>query len=289
MVGLHLRTQVLGKTRLALAHPQNHWWHTTLYLTARGLTTAVMPHANGPLEIELDFIDHLLIARTDAAVETLPLQAGSTAHFYHEYRRVLAALRRDVTLWTMPVEIPDPIRFTEDQRKLSYDRDAVASFFVGLVEADDMLKAFRTDFLGKCSPSHFWWGSFVLACTRFSGRRAPPHPGGIPNLSDRVTREAYSHECYSAGWWPGTPGGLIQEPSFYAYAYPEPTGCATAPVRPGVARYEMTMREWVLPHQAAAAMPDARAGVAEFLQHTYDTVARLGAWSKELTRSQTVT
>lgn len=284
-VGLHLRTQILGKTRLALAHPENHWWHTTLYVTPRGLTTSMMPHVEGPVEIELDFVDHLLVFRTDTAVETMRLQAGTTAEFYAEYQRVLNSMRRNVKLWPMPVEMADPVRFTDDQRRLPYDSGAVESFFHGLREADDMLKQFRSEFLGKCSPSHFWWGSFDHASTRFSGRRAPLHPGGVPNLSDYVTREAYSHECYSAGWWPGTPGGLVQEPAFYAYAYPEPAGCDTAPVRPDGARYEPAMREWLLPHRAVAAMPDARAGVMEFLRNTYDTVARLGEWSPELVRS----
>lgn len=284
MVGLQLRTQILGKTRLALAHPVNHWWHTTLYVTPHGMTTAVMPHANGPLEIELNFFDHQLIARTDTHAETLPLRAEPVAEFYRKYQQLLRTLHRDVELWPMPVEMSDAVRFTADHRSLPYDGEAVKTFFYGLLEADDMLKQFRSDFIGKCSPSHFWWGSFDLACTRFSGRRAPPHPGGIPNLSDRVTREAYSHECYSAGWWPGTPGGLIQEPAFYAYAYPEPDGCATAPVRPKGARYELPMREWLLPHASVAEAADAHAHVHEFLQNTYDTVARLGDWSRELVR-----
>lgn len=284
--GLQLRTQIVGKTRLALAPSQNHWWHVTLYVTARGLTTSVMEHAGIGVEIEFDFIaDELIARRSDGAVRSLPLRAQSIAEFYRDYVAMLRALDIAVTLWPMPVEIADPIPFTEDRRALPYDRAAVEQFFGDLLEADAVLKEFRSDFLGKCSPSHFWWGSFDLACTRFSGRAAPPHPGGIPNLADFVTREAYSHECFSTGWWPGTPGGLVQEPAFYAYAYPEPAGCDVAPVRPAGARYESAMREWIMPHAEVRASDDPHACAREFLQHAYDTVAGLGSWDPQLVRA----
>jgi hypothetical protein len=284
-LGLHLRTQIIGKTRLALAPMENHWWHTTLYVTARGLGTSAMPYTNGALEIDLDFIDHVVIFRTsDGKTLTLPLKAQAIAEFYHDYVAILRSLDIDVKLWPMPSELANPVRFTDDHRQLPYDRDAVERFYRIMVRVDRVLTQFRGQFLGKCSPSHFWWGGFDHACTRFSGRRAPVHPGGIPNLADFVTREAYSHECISAGWWPGTSGGPQPEPAFYAYAYPEPPGCATAPVRPQAARYDTILREWILTHDAVIAVDDPDAYVLEFLQHTYDTASRLGSWSTELVR-----
>ena len=284
-MALHLRSQIVGKTRLALAPLQNHWWHTTLYVSARGLTTSAMPHDDGNLEIELNLLDHQLEVRTsDGTSRALPLRTQPVAEFFDEYSALLRSLNVDVRVWPMPVEIPDPVRFTDDRRSLPYDRAAVERFFRMLMQADRALQQFRSGFLGKCSPSHFWWGSFDHACTRFSGRRAPTHPGGVPNLADFVTREAYSHECISAGWWPGTPGGPIEEPSFYAYAYPEPPGCADVPVRPTAARYDSALREWVLPHRALLTSNDPDALVQEFLAFAYGTAARLGRWSEELTR-----
>lgn len=285
--GLQLRSQIIGKTRLALAPMENHWWQAALYVTARGLGTSPMPYGGRSVELELDFVDHALVARTsEGAVRTLPLRAQSMAEFHAEYMAMLHALDIDVRVWPMPVEMPDPIRFTDDHRPLPYDRAAVERFFHMLSAADAALKRFRSSFLGKCSPSHFWWGSFDHACTRFSGRRAPPHPGGVPNLADFVTREAYSHECISAGWWPGTPGTPVEEPAFYAYAYPEPPGCPDVTVRPAGARYDMTLREWVLPQRALSGSSDPDALIQEFLHFTYDTAARLGAWSEELVRPE---
>jgi hypothetical protein len=282
---LHLRTQIIGKTRLALAPTQNHWWHATLYVTARGLTTSPMPYDERSLEIDLDFIDHSLNMRTsDGATRTLPLRAQTIAAFFSEYMALLRSLDIEVRIWPQTVEIAEPTRFPDDHRSMPYDRPAVERFFRMLLEADRALKQFRSDFLGKCSPSHFWWGSFDLSCTRFSGRAAPPHPGGIPQLADFVTREAYSHACISAGWWPGTPGGAVEEPSFYAYAYPEPPGCGDVPVQPGAARYDRSLHEWILPHRAVFPVDDPDALVQEFLQFTYGTASRLGAWSPELVR-----
>ncbi|HEY0809063.1 MAG TPA: DUF5996 family protein, partial [Longimicrobiales bacterium] len=179
-----------------------------------------------------------------------------------------------------------PIAFPDDHRELSYDHDAVQRCFEVLVHVDELFKEFRGKFLGKCSPSHFWWGSFDLACTRFSGRRAPPHPGGIPNLADFVTREVYSHECISAGWWPGTPGGPVQEPAFYAYAYPEPNGCSVAPIEPSTARYDATLHEWILPYASVLASDHPEQLVHEFLQSTYDVASRLGSWGPDLVRTR---
>jgi hypothetical protein len=283
--GLQLRSQIIGKTRLALAPMQNHWWQTTLYLTSRGLGTSPMPYDTRSFEVDLDFIDHAVIVRTsDGDTRTLPLRPQTIAEFLVEYHAMLRSLDIEVRLWPMPVEVADPIRFTDDHRPLPYDRAAVERFFDMLSQADGAMKRFRSSFLGKCSPSHFWWGSFDLSCTRFSGRAAPPHPGGIPNLADYVTREAYSHECISAGWWPGTLGGPVEEPSFYAYAYPEPAGCDVVPVTPAGARYDTTLREWILPHRAVLMADDPDALMQEFLEFTYDTAARLGSWSSELVR-----
>jgi len=231
---LHLWTQIVGKTRLTLAPMQNHWWQVALYVTSRGLGTSPVPYRERTFEVDFDFLDHRLIARTsDGATRTLPLVARSVADFYREYLALLRSLDLDVRIRAVPTEIAEAIPFLDDRAHASYDADAAQRCWRVLVQADRVLKAFRGRFLGKCSPVHFWWGSFDLACTRFSGRRAPPHPGGIPNVPDYVTREAYSHECISAGWWPG--GGAVAAPAFYAYAYPEPPGCPEAPVRPAAA------------------------------------------------------
>jgi hypothetical protein len=283
--GLQLRTQIVGKTRLALAPMQNHWWHTTLYVTARGLGTSPMPYGARNLEIDFDFIDHVLLFRSsDGAVRTLALRPQSIAEFFRDYMAVLQSLEINVPIWPVPVESAGPIPFPDDHGHSAYDRAAVQRFFRVLLQVDRVLKAFRSRFLGKSSPAHFWWGSFDMACTRFSGRPAPPHPGGIPNLADYVTREAYSHECISAGWWPGTPGGPVQEPAFYAYAYPEPPGCAEAPVRPASARYDTVLRDWILPHEDVIRADDPDALVFEFLQATYDIASELGSWSRDFER-----
>ncbi|HUK22532.1 MAG TPA: DUF5996 family protein [Gemmatimonadales bacterium] len=283
---LHLLTQIVGKTRLALAPPQNHWWHVTLYLTSRGLTTSPMPYRDRNVEIEFDFIDQQLVGRTsDGLVRTLPLVAQPVAEVYRAYRKLLDALGISVHIWTRPQESAGTIPFEQDTTHTAYDGAAAARCWRVLAEADRLLKQFRGRFLGKSSPSHFWWGSFDLACTRFSGAKAPPHPGGIPNLSDRVTREAYSHACISAGFWPGSMGTPVAEPAFYAYAYPEPAGCAEAPISPGTGRYDVNFREWILPYDAARATPDPRQTVLDFFESTYETAARLAQWDRALERS----
>ena len=278
---LHRWTQMVGKTRLALAPMQNHWWQVALYVTARGLATSSMPLGEGALEIDFDFIDSVLVARTsDGATATLPLESRTTADFYAEYRAMLRSLGVEVRIWPMPSEIPDPVPFTGDRVPRSYDPEAARRFGQLLVQADRVMKEFRGGFIGKCSPVHFWWGGFDLACTRFSGRVAPPHPGGIPNLPDRVTREAYSHECISAGWWPGGGSLPVREPVFYAYAYPEPAGCPEARVRPAAAYYHDAMREWILPYEAVRQAPDRDAALSEFLHSTYEAAAGLGRWDR---------
>ncbi len=278
---LHRWVQMVGKTRLALAPMQNHWWQVTLYLTARGLGTSPIPSDERSFEIELDFLDHRLLMRTsDAAMQSIPLAPRPVADFYREYLGMLAALGVEARIWPVPVEIADRTPFTADRVHASYDADAAQRCWRILAHTDRVLKQFRGRFLGKSSPSHFWWGSFDLSCTRFSGRRAPLHPGGVPNSPDYVTHEAYSHECISAGWWPGSEGGPVAEPAFYAYAYPEPAGFSDALVRPAAASYQPAMREWILPYEAVRAARDPEAALLEFLQSTYEAAAERGGWDR---------
>ena len=278
---LQLWTQIVGKTRLALAPMQNHWWQVVLYVTARGLGTSPIPHAERTFEVDFDFVDHRLLVRTsDGKRETLPLVPQTVADFYGRYLDLLRSLGIGLKIRPIPNEVPNPLPFDKDDVHRSYDPDAARRFWRALVQADRVLKEFRGRFLGKCSPVHFWWGSFDLACTRFSGRAAPLHPGGLPNLPDWVTREAYSHECISAGFWPGNGGGPVREPAFYAYAYPEPPGCPQAAIRPAEASYHPVLREWILPYAAVhrAHSPDAL--LLDFLVSTYETAARLGGWDQ---------
>jgi hypothetical protein len=280
---LHLWSQIVGKTRLALAPMQNHWWQVALYLTSRGLGGTPLPHGDGTVDIDFDFIDHRLeVRRSDGATRSLALRPMAVADFFAEYRALLGGLGIDARIRPMPAEIPDAIPFDRDRTHASYDADAAQRCWRALVQADRVLRAFRGRFLGKCSPVHFWWGGFDLSCTRFSGRTAPPHPGGIPNLPDWITREAYSHECISAGWWPG--GGSLEEAAFYAYAYPEPTGLPQATVRPAAACYHPALREFILPYQAVRGSSDPDATLMEFLQSTYDAAAGLARWDRALER-----
>lgn len=278
---LHRWTQIVGKTRLALSPPENHWWHTTLRVTPRGLATPAMPADGRAVDIELDLLGHRLVARTsDGETTSFALEPMSVATFWDRYRSLLRDIRIDAPIWPHPVEVTDATPFPEDQAHTSYDHEAVERFRHLLLQAHRALDSVRGGFLGKSSPVQFWWGSFDLAWTRFSGRQAPPHPGGIPNLSDAVTREAYSHECMSVGWWPGSLDGPVREPAFYAYAYPEPPGCAEAVIGPSTAAYQLEMREWVLPYEAVRRSTDPDATLAEFVRTTYETVAGLGAWDR---------
>jgi hypothetical protein len=278
---VHRWCQIVGKTCLALAPFQNHWWHCAFQVTARGLRTPVLFHDDRSLELEFNFIDHNLYARaSDGTTRSMPLLPGTVADFFAEYQRILNSMGFRHRSWPVPNEIPDAVPFAEDVEHASYDARAMQSCWHILVQADRALKRFRSRFTGKCSPSHFWWGAFDLSCTRFSGRRAPMHPGGVPNLPDRVTREGYSHECISAGWWPGSIGGPISEPAFYAYVYPEPAGCPQAVVQPVEAHYDLTLHEWILPYEAVrnAANPDAV--LLDFLQSTYEAAANLAGWNR---------
>ncbi|HET7680909.1 MAG TPA: DUF5996 family protein [Xanthobacteraceae bacterium] len=274
---LHLWTQVVGKIRLALAPPVNHWWAVTLYVTARGLTTSAMPWRGGALQIDFDFIDHQLILRmSDGRVERLALAPRTVADFYAEVMRRLHALGVGVRIWTMPVEIPDAIPFDADHAHRSYDAEAANLFWQQLVQVHRVFNIFRARFLGKCSPAHFFWGSFDLAVTRFSGRAAPPIQRTAPNLGLWVMQEAYSHEVSSAGFWPGNGG--YGKAAFYSYAYPEPQGFAQAAVNG--ASYDSALGEFVLPYDAVAKSASPDETLLTFLQVTYDAAAGRAKWDR---------
>lgn len=278
---LHLWTQIAGKVRLALTPWVNHSWHATLYVTARGLTTSLIPYPDGrALQIDFDFIDHALLVRTsDGAERRLPLTPRPVADFHDGLLAALAELGMPVRIHGRPNETPDPIPFREDREHAAYDAEYAQRFWRALLQVDRVFKQFRTRYLGKVSPVHLFWGSFDLAVTRFSGRRAPLHPGGALHLPDDVTREAYSHEVSSAGFWPG--GGGIDYPAFYSYAYPAPEGFASAPVRPAAAFFHEGMREFVLPYDAIRTADAPDETLLEFLQSTYEAAAEAGAWDRE--------
>ena len=276
---LHMWSQIVGKTRLALSPTENHWWNITLYLTPRGLTTSAMQSGERTLSVDFDFIDHELLIRTsDGAVRALALVPRTVADFYEEYVAALRDLDVNVRIWPVPVEVEVATPFLEDREHASYDPDMANRAWRVLAQSDRVMKQFRGRFIGKASPVHFFWGGFDLAATRFSGRTAPTHPGGAPNCPDWVMHEAYSHECSSAGVWFG--GGEITEPMYYAYSYPEPEGFKTHPVRPAGAFYSETMREFLMPYEVVrqAASPDET--LLEFLQSTYEAAAEHGQWNR---------
>jgi Family of unknown function (DUF5996) len=278
---LQLRTQIVGKIRLSQTPWLNHSWHVALYVTARGLTTSPIFFDERALQIDFDFIDQLLRFETsDGARREISLQAQPVADFYAAVMAILAGLGINVTIDCWPNEIPDAIRFDEDRVHTEYDPEYARRFWEVLLQADRVFKLFRTGFIGKCSPVHFFWGSFDLAVTRFSGRRAPLHPGGVPNLSDDVVREAYSHEVSSAGFWPG--GGLIQYPAFYSYAYPEPPGFREAAVRPQAAFYSTELGEFIMPYDAVRTAESPRETLLAFLQSTYEAAANTGNWDRAM-------
>jgi hypothetical protein len=277
---LHLWTQVIGKVRLARTPWLNHSWHVALYVTARGLTTSPIPNGTSTFEIELDLIDHTLrVSTSNGAERQFALAGQSVASFYAAVMAALAELGIRVVIDEMPSELPEPIKFSQDLRHATYDADAARRFFQILANADRVFKQFRTGFLGKASPVHFFWGSFDLAVTRFSGRRAPRHPGGVPHLPDAVTREAYSHEESSAGFWPGS--GAIDYPAFYSYAYPEPAGFRTARVRPEAAFFSESLGEFILPYDAVRVSSKPEQTLLDFLQSTYEAAADAARWDRE--------
>jgi len=275
---LHLWTQVVGKVRLSLTPWQNHSWQTPLYVTPRGLSTGTVFHGRRAFDLEFDFADQVLRLRTDYAAATVPLTPMSVADFHARVMEALADQGLSVAINTSPNELPEVVPFELDVAPRRYDGQAAARFFRALLQADRVLKIFRTGFLGKASPVHFFWGSFDLAVTRFSGRPAPPHPGGVPNLPDAVAREAYSHEVSSAGFWPGGPG--CEEAAFYSYAYPEPPGFRDAAVSPAAARFDPTLGEFILPYDAVRRAADPEAVLLEFLAATYAAAADNARWDR---------
>lgn len=273
---LHMWMQIVGKVRLALSPQVNHWWEAPFYLTARGLTTSPIPYDAGVFEVDFDFIDHSLIIRTSAgATRAFALRPQSVAEFYREFLETLHALAIDVNIWPVPVEIPDPIPFEDDTLHASYDAEYANRFWRALLWADCGMKQFRGRFIGKHSPVHFFWGSFDLASTRFSGRRAPVRqwPPGL----GRIMREAYSHEVSSVGFWPG---GAGYEAAFYAYHTPEPAGYRTAAVQPSAAYFDANMGEYLLPYAAVRASATPDANLLAFLQSTYEAGATLAGWDR---------
>ena len=272
---VHLWTQIVGKTRLGLAPRLNHWWSCALYVTARGLTTSLMPCASGGAEVEFDFIRHeLTVTTTGGATRRMRLAPRTVADFYAEYRACLRDLGIDVAISTMPNEIPGAIPFDADTVHADYDPEAMHRFWLSLVSAHRVMTEFRAGFRGKASPVHFFWGAFDLAVTRFSGRPAPRHPGGVPNCPDSVMAEAYSDEVSSCGYWPGG----AAEGAFYSYAYPEPGGFRRQPVTPGAAYFDEQLGEFVLPYAAVRAASDPDAYLLGFLESTFKAASSLARW-----------
>jgi hypothetical protein len=271
---LHMWTQMVGKVRLALAAPVNHWWQVPLYVNSLGLTTSAIPYRNSAFELQFDFVAHQLELRLACGdVYSIPLAPRTVAEFYREFRQMLRDAGIEVKIWKVPVEVPNPIPFDEDKVHASYDRAAVERFWKILLSASAVFHQFRSGFIGKCSPVHFFWGSFDLAVTRFSGRRAPERPG-----ADAVTREAYSHEVSSVGFWPGAG---IGDPAFYSYAAPEPSGFSAATVRPQPAHYDPNLKEFVLMYDDVRKASSPSTALLQFCESTYEAAATLGAWDRE--------
>lgn len=277
---LHMWSQIVGKVRLVQTPWVNHSWHATFYLTARGLTTSPVPYGSRTFEVEFDFIDHLLrISTSDGLTKAMGLQPKTVARFYREFFACLAGLGFDIRIYPAPNEVPEAIPFEQDEQHGAYDAMAANRFWRALVQADRVMKEFRSRFLGKCSPVHFFWGAPDLAVTRFSGAPAPAHPGGVPNCPDWITQDAYSHEVCSCGFWPGSQA--MPMPVFYAYAYPEPAGFKTAQVQPDAAAYNHEFGEFMLPYDAVRASPQPDAMLLDFFQSTYEAAADLGKWRRK--------
>ena len=273
-VTLHMWTQVVGKVCLALTPPTNHFWNIAFQITARGLVTPSMTAGARALTIAFDFVDHQLVIQTsDGRTERIPLEPRTVADFHRTVMDTLHRMEIDVHIWPMPVEVTDPIRFDRDDVHRAYDAESAHTLWRILLAIKPVLERFRSEFIGKCSPVHFFWGSFDVAVTRFSGHRAPERPG-----ADAVTREAYSHEVISHGFWPG--GGAIAEPVFYAYAAPEPDGFKTAAVRPRAAFYSTDMNEFFLPYEAVRTAAAPAEDLTAFLASTYDAAAALARWNR---------
>jgi hypothetical protein len=270
---LHMWTQIIGKVRLALAPRVNHWWHVPLYVTACGLTTSAMPYEGQQVEVEFDFLRHrLMITKSDGQEKSFELAAFSVAEFYDRFFDSLKSLGVNVKIWSTPVEVLNPVAFPEDKRA-AYDKEYVQRFWQVLASSADVLQEFRSAYIGKCSPVHFFWGSFDLAVTRFSGRRAPERPG-----ADVITREAYTHEVSSVGWWPGS--GNVAGPAFYSYTAPEPPGFREWKVRPEAARYDTQLGEFILMYEDVSRSASPRETLLDFCQSTYEAGATLGKWDR---------
>lgn len=275
---LHMWLQVAGKVRMALAAPQNHWWHTTLYVTSRGLTTSPIPIDSRDFQVDFDFIDHRLdVTDTEGRRFTMALEPRSVATFYREFMAGLSQLGIKVRIWTTPVEVAESIPFELDEQHASYEPMHAQLFWRALLQADRVMKEFQTGFVGKVSPVHLFWGGLDLATSRYSGRPAPLHPGGIPNTADWVNQEAYSREEFASGWWASTdPPG----PAFYSYTYPEPDGLTAAVPRPAEAFFDSRLDEFALTYDAVRNLADPDAAVLEFLQSTYEAGADLAGWDR---------
>jgi len=272
---LHMWMQIVGKTRLALAPPENHWWHVTLYVSARGLVTSPIPYRSRAFDVEFDFIDHRLVVNTsDGATRSIALRPQAVADFYREYMGMLDTLGIAVKIWPVPVEVEAPIPFLDDRRHASYDPELAQRFFHMLLHANRALTRFKGRFLGKASPVHFFWGAFDLALTRFSGRRAPEPK----NTEWRVLREAMSHEEISFGFWPGS--GTVAEPAFYAYVRPEPPRLPTVSVRPSTAYYSRELADFILPYESVRSVSSPDDAVLDFCQSVYDAGADLARWDR---------
>jgi hypothetical protein len=277
---LHMWAQIAGKLRLAQSPWINHSWHVTLYVTSRGLTTSPIPYGERTFQIDFDFLNHTLtIESSDGRTGGLPLEPQSVAVFYHRLMGEMRRLDLNVAIHKTPNEVSEPIPFDQDTTHSAYDREYANRFWRSLVQADRVMKEFRGRFIGKCSPVHLFWGALDLAVTRFSGRVAPKHPGGVPHLPDSITQEAYSHEVSSCGFWPG--GGAIPYPAFYSYAYPEPAGFPAAMIKPEAAFYSTDLREFILPYDAVRQSESPDRTLLDFLQTTYEAAAGLANWDRE--------
>jgi hypothetical protein len=274
---LHRWTQIIGKIRMELTPHVNHWWHVALYITSRGLTTSPIPYEQRTFQIDFDFVAHeLAIVCSDGTRQAFPLRPLAVADFYHETMEALKALGIEAKIWPMLVEIPNPVRVTEDYAHAAYDPECAQRLWRVLVQSERVFTRFRSRFIGKTSPVHFFWGAFDLALTRFSGRTAPQHPG-VPNVGAFVMHDAYSHEVSSCGFWPGD---AENEPIFYSYAYPEPEGFKDYAVEPAAATYSTALGEFVLPYEAVRRAPDPDAALFAFLQSTYEAAANLAQWDR---------
>ncbi len=275
---LQLMTQVVGKVRMENTPLMSHWWNVVLYVSARGLTTGLIPHGDRAFAIDFDFFDHqLVVSTTNGDRRAIPLKPGPIADFYRDAMAALGELGLSTEIWTMPVEIPDAIPFDTDQQHVAYDGDQAHRFWLALVQMNRVFEEFRSRYIGKVSPVHFFWGALDLAVTRFSGRTAPKHPGGAPNCGPHVMWEAYSHEVSSAGYWPGPDG----EGVFYSYAYPEPPGYRETSVSPAQATFDEALGEFTLPYTAVREASEPDALLLDFLQSTYEVAADKGGWDRE--------